>query len=73
MSHQRFQNEPVITDPGVEEDSPETVTYEVANMAEEENTFHLTYEDGKTVSFQVYDENIAESTPAMGTEPDNKT
>ena len=73
MSHQRFQNEPVITDPGVEEDSTETVTYEVANMAEEENTFHLTYEDGKTVSFQVYDENIAEPPPAMETRPDNKT
>ena len=62
MFRQRFQNEPVTTDPRVEEDTTEIVTYEVANMAEEDNTFHLTYEDGKAVTFQVYDDNITDPT-----------
>ena len=65
MSHQNLQNKPVTTDPKVEEDTTEAVTYEVTNMAEEDNTFHLTYEDGKSVSFQVYDDNSTGPTPPV--------
>ena len=71
MFRQRSQNEPVTTDPEVEEDTTDTVTYEVANMAEEDNTFHLTYEDGKTVSFQVYDDNIS-ALPITAGKPENE-
>jgi hypothetical protein len=35
------------------------VTYEVSNMAEvDDSTFHLTYMDGKEITFQVHEENI---------------
>ena len=73
MFHPEPPNEPVTVDTGVEADTTETVTYEVANMAEEENTFHLTYEDGKAVSFQVYDDGTGERTPAERSEVENKT
>jgi hypothetical protein len=42
-------------------------------MATEENTFHLTYEDGKTVSFQVYDEKVGEQSPIIEQKEDNRT
>jgi hypothetical protein len=35
------------------------VTYEVSNMAEvDDSTFHLTYMDGKEITFQVHEENV---------------
>jgi DNA-binding phage protein len=51
---------PVEATTPVEAETVYEVTYEVSNMAEvDDSTFHLTYMDGKEITFQVHEENVS--------------